>query len=109
MGTISEITSTRFAVGDLIHHRLFDYRGVIVDVDPEFQLTDEWYEAVAQSRPPKDKPWYHILVHGSSHTTYVAERNLERDESMSPIEHPMLGQFFSRFESGRYVSENRHN
>ena len=109
MGTITKITRTRFSVGDLVHHRLFDYRGVIVDVDPEFQSTDEWYEAVAKSRPPKDKPWYHVLVHSASHTTYVAERNLERDESMSPIEHPMLGHFFSRFEGGRYVSENRRN
>jgi len=109
MGTVTKITRTRFSVGDLIHHRLFDYRGVIVDVDPVFQSTEEWYESVAKSRPPKDKPWYHVLVHGASHATYVAEQNLERDESASPIEHPMLGHFFSRFESGRYVSENRSN
>jgi len=109
MGTITKITSTRFSVGDLVHHRLFDYRGVIVDVDAEFQSTDEWYESVAKSRPPKDKPWYHVLVHEASHSTYVAERNLERDESTSPIKHPMLEHFFSRFEGGRYVSENRSN
>ena len=109
MGTVTAIKRARFAVGDLIHHRLFDYRGVIVDVDPEFQATDEWYETVAQSRPPKNKPWYHVLVHGASHTTYVAERNLERDDSTSPIEHPMLAYFFSRFEDGKYVREIRSN
>ena len=54
--------NARFAIGQVIHHRRFGYRGVIVDVDPSFQLTDEWYEEVALSRPPKDKPWYHILV-----------------------------------------------
>ena len=109
MGTVTKITRTRFAVGDLIHHRLFDYRGVIADVDPTFQGTEEWYEAVARSRPPKDRPWYHVLVHGAAHTTYVAERNLEPDESADPIVHPMVEQFFSRFEDGRYLNDRRTN
>ena len=109
MGTVTKITRTRFSVGDLVHHRLFDYRGVVVDVDPHFELTDEWYEAVAKSRPPRDKPWYHVLVHESLHSTYVAERNLEPDESVAPIRHPMLYQFFARFENGRYVSGTRAN
>lgn len=109
MGTVTKITRTRFAVGDLIHHRLFGYRGVIVDVDPKFQSTEEWYETVAKSRPPKDKPWYHVLVHGALHSTYVAEQNLEPDESMDPIVHPMVGQVFTRFENGRYVRISRTN
>ena len=109
MGTVTKITSTRFSVGDLIHHRLLDYRGVIVDVDPTFQATEEWYEAVARSRPPKDKPWYHILVHDAAHTTYVAERNLEPDVSTDPIAHPMVEQFFSRFENGKYIYDYRAN
>ena len=57
-----KIATPRFAIGELIHHRRFDYRGVIVDVDPEFQGTEEWYEQMAVSRPPKDAPWYHVLV-----------------------------------------------
>ena len=109
MGTVTNITRAQFAVGDLVHHRLLDYRGVIVDVDPSFQSTDDWYEAVARSRPPKNKPWYHVLVHEAVLTTYVAERNLKPDESVAPIKHPMLGDFFSRFESGRYVSDYRAN
>ncbi len=109
MGTVTNITRARFAVGDLVHHRYFDYRGVIVDVDPSFQLTDDWYEAVAKSRPPKNEPWYHVLVHQAMLTSYVAERNLKPDESVAPIKHPMLGDFFSRFERGRYVSDYRAN
>jgi len=109
MGTVTRITRAQYAIGDLVHHRLFDYRGVIVDVDPNFQGTEEWYRAVAKSHPPKDKPWYHVLVHESFHTTYVAERNLEPDESLYPIEHPMIEQFFSRFENGRYISESQAN
>ena len=109
MGTVTNITRAKFAVGDLVHHRLFDYRGVVVDVDPNFQSTDDWYEAVAKSRPPKNKPWYHVLVHEAAYSSYVAERNLEPDESVDPIKHQMLGDFFSRFENGRYVSDNRAN
>ena len=109
MGTVTNITKAKFSVGELVHHRLFDYRGVIVDVDRNFQSTEEWYEQVAKSRPPKDKPWYHVLVDEAMHSTYVAERNLELNESASPIKHPMLERFFSRFENGRYISDDRAN
>ena len=109
MGTVTKIVRAKFSVGDLVYHRLFDYRGVIVDVDSTFESTEEWYEAVAKSRPPKDKPWYHVLVHKALHSTYVAERNLEPDESASPVEHPMIEHLFSRFENGRYISDRRAN
>ncbi len=109
MGTVTNITNAKFSVGELVHHRLFDYRGVIIDVDRNLQATEEWYEQVAKSRPPKDKPWYHVLVHESMQSTYVAERNLELDESAIPIKHPMLDHFFSRFEDGRYISNDRTN
>ena len=85
MGTVTSISRSKLSVGDVIHHQLFDYRGVVVDVDATFQSTEEWYEAVARSRPPKDKPWYHVLVDGAPHTTYVAEKNLELDSSAEPI------------------------
>lgn len=103
MGTVTKITSAKFSIGDLIHHRLFDYRGVIVDVDQKFQATDEWYEQVARSRPSKNKPWYHVLVHESTHSTYVAEQNLEADDSLELINHPMLDRFFSKLDNGRYI------
>ena len=109
MGTVTNINRAKFAIGDLVHHRLFEYRGVIVDVDPSFQSTEQWYEKVAKSRPPKNQPWYHVLVHESLHSTYVAERNLEPDESASPIVHPMIEEFFSGFENGRYIAVDQVN
>ena len=96
-------STCKFAIGQLIHHVLFDYRGVIVDVDATFQGTEAWYEQVAQSRPPKDKPWYHVLVHEAQHMTYVAEQNLEPDELHDPIDHPLLDAFFTDFKDGHYV------
>lgn len=103
METVINITRAKFSVGDLIHHRLFNYRGVIVDVDRTFQSTDEWYNKVAKSRPPKNEPWYHVLVHDGVHSSYVAEQNLEADGGLEPINHPVLERFFAKFEKGRYV------
>lgn len=99
----------KFTIGQLVHHRLFDYRGVVVDIDLEFALSDEWYDQVARSRPPKDAPWYRVLVGGALHQTYVAERNLEPDETGTPIEHPLLGAFFDAFEDGHYVRRRSLN
>ena len=96
-------TSAKFHVGQTVQHRMFNYRGVVVDVDPEFRGTEEWYEQMAGSRPPKDKPWYHVLVHDGSHWTYVAERNLDADDSGEPIRHPDLDQVFSNVRDGVYV------
>ena len=97
------IGKARFGVGQVVHHKMFNYRGVVFDVDPVFLGTEEWYEQVALSRPPKDKPWYHVLVHTATHTTYVAERNLEADTSGEGIRHPQLEDYFADFRDGRYI------
>ena len=99
----------RFRVGQPIHHKRFGYRGVIVDVDPVFCGTDAWYEAMATSRPPRDQPWYQVLVHDAPHRTYVAERNLEPDLSGAPIRHPDVARSFERFEDGLYAPRRRMN
>ena len=99
----------KFHRGQVIHHNLFDYRGVVVGVDQTFQLPEEWYEEVAKSRPPKDQPWYHVIVHGASHPTYVAERNLEPDPSGQPVEHPLLGRLFDKFSDGFYSNSREEN
>jgi heat shock protein HspQ len=99
----------RFAVGQLVEHRLFDYRGVVFDVDPVFLGSEEWYQQVARSRPPKDRPWYHVLVDGATHTTYVAERNLQPDSSGEPISHPLLDAYFNGFDGSHYRARQREN
>jgi len=102
-------TSASFAVGQLIRHRLFEYRGVVVDVDPHFQGTREWYDSVALSRPPKDRPWYHVLVDGGEMRTYVAERNLEPDDSGRPVDHPDVGIHFAALGDGGYIPHQKGN
>jgi len=104
-----EITSAMFSIGDVVEHRLFGYRGVVVDVDPCFALSEEWYENVAQSRPPKDAPWYHVLVHDSDSPRYVAQQNLRADPSGLPVRNPDLGTFFDGFAEGRYVRSTPTN
>ena len=91
-----------FFIGQLVPHKKFDYRGVIIDVDAGFEGTEEWYQQVALSRPPKDKPWYHVLVHNSNQMTYVAERHLEQDSSGETIDHPAIEMYFDGFTNGVY-------
>ena len=79
---MSEPSKAKFCVGQLIHHKLFDYRGFILDVDLVFNSTDEWYEEVAKSRPPKDEPWYHVLIYQKGYQAYVAEQNLQLDPAV---------------------------
>lgn len=99
----------RFGPGQLVRHNRFGYRGVVVDVDPVFSGSDDWYDQVARSRPPRDAPWYHVLPDRAEHMTYVAERHLEADEAGEPIEHPLLARFFDAFRSGRYARDGRMN
>jgi heat shock protein HspQ len=104
-----ETPRARFYVGQPVHHRLFDYRGVVADADATFQGSDDWYETMARSRPPKDRPWYHVLVHDAEHTTYVAERNLEPDLTGEPIRHPDLGLYFDEQRDGLYLRRQPSN
>ena len=73
------------------------------------QGEEEWYELVAKTRPPKDKPWYHFLVHEAVHTTYVSEQNLEPDLTGHPVEHPALMNFFDDFRDRIYQRNEQSN
>ena len=103
------MTNAKFYIGQIIHHNRFNYRGLIFAVDSEFSGSEEWYQAVALSKPPKNKPWYHVLVDDATHTTYVAERNLEPSEDTQQIDHPFLGQFFGRYDGQRYFNKTKLN
>ena len=97
----------RFAAGELVVHLRFAYRGVIHGVDLAFEGSDEWYAAVARSRPPRDAPWYHVLVDGADHSTYVAERHLRHADDRGQIEHPLLGRYFQAYDGTRYKPRHR--
>ncbi len=103
------MNQAQFSIGQVIVHKKFNYRGVIFDVDAEYSGTEQWYEEVARSRPPKDKPWYHVLVDGQLMTTYVAEQHLEQDASPAPISHPLTENYFDRFEKGSYRNSRINN
>ncbi|MBT5228701.1 MAG: heat shock protein HspQ [Methylococcales bacterium] len=96
-----------FYIGQIVHHLKYDYRGVIFDIHPEYQNTDAWYENVAKSKPPKDRPWYHLLVHDAYHATYVSEVHLEPCLLQTDIVHPDLNKYFGVFDGGRYLLKQR--
>lgn len=103
------MSGAKFFPGQQVSHRLFDYRGLIFDVDPNFAGSQAWYDSMARSKPPKDAPWYHVLVHGADHTTYVAERNLMAFDGTEFIDHPMLPNLFDGFNDGVYRLKKRAN
>ena len=107
------VVHARFDIGEVVRHRLFDFRGVIFDIDPVFANSDEWYEAIpAEVRPPKDQPFYHLLAENeeASYTAYVSQQNLVADEAREPVDHPAIDGLFDRFVDGRYClrAEHRH-
>ncbi|HYD15362.1 MAG TPA: heat shock protein HspQ [Hyphomicrobium sp.] len=105
------VAHARFAIGDVVRHRLFDFRGVIFDVDPVFANSEEWYEAIPQDiRPAKDQPFYHLLAENgeSSYTAYVSQQNLLADESEEPIDHPAIPDLFDTIAKGRYRLKREH-
>ena len=100
-----DMPEARFAIGDVVRHRLFDFRGVIFDVDPVFANSEEWYEAIPEGlRPSKDQPFYHLLAENAETTyvAYVSQQNLVADDSDEPVEHPALAAMFERLEGNRY-------
>lgn len=90
----------KFEQGQLIYHRRYAYRGVILQVDPFCRAPDAWYRR-NRTQPPRDQPWYHVLVHGGDET-YVAEENLAIDASGEQVAHPLVEAIFPIFLNGRY-------
>lgn len=106
-----KVATARFAIGDVVRHRLFDFRGVIFDVDPIFANSDEWYEAIPEDvRPAKDQPFYHLLAENSdsSYVAYVSQQNLVVDDSEEPVDHPAIAGLFERYSDGRYKLKREH-
>lgn len=102
--------SAKFDIGQVVRHSLFDFRGVVFDVDMQFSSTDEWLEAIPEAvRPCKDQPFYHLLaVNGDSHyVAYASEGNLCADDTGQPLQHPQTTLLFDRFENGRYLPKLR--
>jgi heat shock protein HspQ len=102
---MNDMKTAKFAIGQVVRHRIFPFRGVIFDVDPQFSNTDEWYDAIPREvRPRKDQPFYHLLAENSEteYIAYVSEQNLLEDDSGEPVRHPQLRELFERKPDGRY-------
>jgi heat shock protein HspQ len=96
----------KFALGDVVRHRLFPFRGVVFDVDPEFANTEAWYAAIPEEmRPRKNQPFYHLLAESAenSYVAYVSEQNLVPDATGKPVSHPRASMIFEGFKDGHYL------
>ena len=99
-----------YRIGQVVRHRVFPFRGLIFDVDPEFANTEEWYQSIPpQVRPSKDQPFYHLYAENESteYVAYVSEQNLLPDDTGKPVSHPQVPQFFKELKRGHYVSRDR--
>ncbi len=92
----------KFARGQLVRHKRYGYRGVIVEYDLRCEADEQWYQS-NMTQPDKSQPWYHVLVDATDQTTYAAEGNLQADPSGQPIRHPLVDHFFGEFVDSRYV------
>jgi heat shock protein HspQ len=95
----------KFRIGQVVRHRVYPFRGVVFDVDPEFNNTDEWWESIPEDvRPRKDQPFYHLLAENeeTTYVAYVSEQNLLVDDSGGPVDHPQVSELFGQFEDGVY-------
>ncbi|MCC5995045.1 MAG: heat shock protein HspQ [Oceanicaulis sp.] len=100
----------KYGPGDIVRHRLFPFRGVVFDVDPEFANSEEWWLSIPEAiRPHKDQPFYHLLAENSEsfYTAYVSEQNLLPDAHNGAIGHPAAQEFFEGFDGERYIVKSR--
>ena len=104
-GEAMDMRHAKFTIGQVVRHRMFPFRGVIFDVDPEFSNTEEWWLSIPEDvRPEKDQPFYHLLAENddSKYVAYVSEQNLLPDETGEPVGHPHTRLMFCRFHDGHY-------
>jgi heat shock protein HspQ len=102
----------RFAIGEIVRHKLFDFRGVVFDVDPVFANSEEWYQSIPEAlRPPKNQPFYHLLAENaeSSYVAYVSQQNLIADDSDEPVGHPAISTMFDREDGGYRLRPDLRN
>jgi heat shock protein HspQ len=100
-----KMPSAKFALGQVVRHRFYPFRGVVYDIDPVFSNTEEWWLAIPEDiRPRKDQPYYHLLAENedTEYIAYVSEQNLLADRSGRPLRHPQLPEMFAEDEQGRY-------
>jgi heat shock protein HspQ len=100
----------KFQIGQVVRHRFHPFRGVVFDVDPVFDNTEEWWLSIPeQVRPRKDQPYYHLLAENETTTyvAYVSEQNLLPDESGEPVRHPLVDELFGDLEDGLYCLRRR--
>jgi heat shock protein HspQ len=102
---MTSVRQAKFQVVQVVRHRLYPFRGIIFDIDPTFNNTEEWWQSIpAEIRPRKDQPFYHLLAE-NAHTEYVAyvsEQNLLPDASGAPLRHPQVNELFAQAEDGSY-------
>ena len=105
--------TAKFHIGMPVRHRIYGFRGVVFDVDPEFDNSEEWYDNIPEEvRPRKNQPYYHLFAETSEkapYIAYVSEQNLVPDENSDPIDHPAIEEYFDVQDDGLFIIRNKMN
>jgi heat shock protein HspQ len=106
---MNKIRIAKYTIGQIVRHRVYPFRGVVFDIDPLFNNTEEWYQSIpAEVRPNKDQPFYHLFAENAEteYVAYVSEQNLLPDESGEPVRHPQVAEVFDLDDKGGYHPRN---
>ena len=109
MADMSKVRRAKYAIGQVVRHRVYPFRGVVFDIDPLFSNTEEWYQSIpSEVRPHKDQPYYHLFAENAEteYVAYVSEQNLLPDDSGEPLRHPQVAEIFVRDDEGGYRPRN---
>jgi heat shock protein HspQ len=108
---MNKIRNAKYQIGQVVKHRLYPFRGVVFDIDPVFDNTEEWYQAIpVEVRPHKDQPFYHLFAENdqTEYVAYVSEQNLLPDTSGEPLRHPQIAEVFIKDAHGGYRQRASH-
>ena len=106
---MQELVEAKFYIGNIVRHKFLDFRGVVFDLDPSFNNTEEWYNSIPKDfRPKKDQPFYHVFAENEEifYIAYVSEQNLIDDAESGPANHPDIKKIFSHFDGNSYIPHN---
>lgn len=96
------MVAAKFSIGQQVRHKTFGYLGVVVDVDPEYSLSQPGVETLKIDESLQHAPWYYVITEDSSGEAvqaYVAEGQLDREFLSFHPDQPILDDFASAVQS----------
>jgi len=95
----SRIRLAKYKLGEVVKHRVFPFRGVVFDIDPVFNNTEEWWQSIPRTcgRPRTSRSIICSPRTLKANTSPMCRsRTCCRDTSGKPVRHPQIAEAFER-------------